>query len=483
MNKIARRVFAVLSIASVLLMAGLVGFALNKVYVLCQHIERIQLFAKENGIVLKQTENIINNKKTFEIKSNSDINLAIKVHEEFYNIENDDTLPFGIYFKNLLLYEKMYDCFLEKDKDAITLSAKIAGKYYLVEKGGRGYYEGKENEDGIRCVSFMQKKERHFEFNENGTRKRILVPTDTNRFVNEKSYMKKCIESALKRVMPETDMGKYNINVLLCSETEIDYTKFAQDDFLYLKEKLENAKNFGEAAILLFLFYLFVMLSFIIYSRKVSSAVFVGIAFFIFVYVTNGSVAEIFFLVAVVVILDAFLSSESIEKRFVAGIAYIVFVMILTVGFTDSERIENFFFRGIDFYLESASGFIKYIVSAINLLMCTMLFDSIRHAIRSLNINPFAELEKEIVHIELASSFLPCLSKIKEKLSRCIKNPDFFLPKYKISIREDLSENEYKIIKNGKVYTSKILPSAELSDVDIEILVGFVILAKHNWRC
>lgn len=481
MNKIARRVFAALAIASVLLMAGLVWFALNKVYALRQHIERIQVFAKENDIVLERTENILNNKKTFEIKSNSDTNLAFRVVAEFYNPHNDDKNLLGLYFENLSFLEKIYDCFLEKDGDVITFSAKIEGKCYLVEKGTGDNYdsEGNKHEICMRGIGLSAEKEPHFEFNENGTRKRVFVPTDVNQFTDVKFYMRKCIGSALKSIVPEIDMEKVTINVQFYRETEVDYTKFVQEDFLYLKEKLEAAKNFGKSTILLFLFYLFAMLSFIISFRKVSSGVFAGIAFFISVYVMNGTVVGIFFVLAVVVILDAFLSSTSIEKRFLTVVAYIVFVMILGVSITSSDCIENIFFRGIEFYFDSASGFIKYIVSAIDILMCAMFLDGIRHVIRAFNMNPFTEFAKEIVHIELASSFLPCLSKIEERLSK-LKNSIFFSPKYKISISGELSENEYKIVKDGKVYASKTLTSDELTDTDLDILVGLAILAKHS---
>ena len=468
MNKIARRVFVMLAIMGVLFMAVLAGFEVHKVYELRHNIERIQEFAKRNDIVLKQTEDVQDNGKVlFSIKTNSDTNLAVKVGEELFNSKQC--------YKDYRLFTKLHECSLEKDGEIITFSAKVDGEYYIVEKGTGISYKYKENNYGI---YYGPKEEMHPEFNENGTRKRICIPANINEIEIAKANIKTCIESVIKNITPEADMEKLNIKVLLYSETDVDYTKFAQEDFLYLKEELTYAKRFATSAILLFLLYLFTTLSFIFSSRMGSRAVFAGIALFISVYVLEGTAAGMFLVLAIVAMLDIFLSFT--KNRFVTVITYIVFSIILDAVIMNSAFVKFSFCIGIEICFKPIAGFIIYIVSAIDMLMCAMLFKSMRYTIRDININPYADLEKETVHVNLASSFLPYLSKIETKLSRYTKNSSLLSPKYKISVGDDLKENEYKIVKDGKVCSSKILGSSELTDMDIDILVGSTILAKHN---
>jgi len=449
MNKIARRVFMVLAIMGVLFVAGIAIFEIHRLYELRQNIEKIQDFAQRNAIVLKQTKDVQNRDNVLSsVKSNSDTNLAAKVSEELFN-------PKHLY-KDYRLFSKLQKCSLEKDGKIITFSATVDGECCF--------------EDGD--------QECNYTFNLNGTRKRVFIPTSINEIETIKANIKSCIESAIKSIMPEADMEKLNIKVLLYGETDVDYTKFAQEDFLYLKEKLAGAKNGIILLILLFLLYLFTILSFMLSSRMVARAMFAGIALFISTYLTGGVAAGMFLVFAVVILLDVFISFT--KSRFVTVVTYIVFSIILDATIMKSSYVEYLFRGWFSLCFFEASGFIQYVVSTIDFLMFAMLLDSMRYVIRNLNINPFAEPEKEMVHIELASSLLPYLSKIEAKLSRYIKNSGILAPKYNISVREDLKENEYKIVKDGKVCGSKTLPSTELTDMDIDILIGLAILAKHN---
>lgn len=449
MNKIARRVFMVLAIMGVLFMALIAIFEIHRLYELRQNIEKIQDFAQRNDIVLKQTKDVQDRDNVlFSVKSNSDTNLAVKVSEELFNQKRP--------YKDYSLFAKLKKCSLENDGGIITFSANVDGECC---------FEGGDQE----C---------NYTFNLNGTRKRVFIPTSINEIETIKANIKSCIESAIKSIMPEDDVKKLNIKVLLYGETDVDYTKFAQEDFLYLNEKLTGAKNGAILLILFFLLYLFTLLSFIFPSRMVARAMFAGIALFISTYLTGGVAAGMFLVFAVVVLLDVFLSFT--KSRFVTIATYIGFSIILDATIMKSGYV-GYLFRGwssLCFF--EVLGFIQYVVSAIDFLMFAMLLDSMRYVIRNLNINPFADPEKEMVHIELASSLLPCLSKIEAKLSKYIKKSALLSPTYKISVREDLKENEYKIVKNEKVCGSKTLPSPELTDMDIDILVGLAILAKHN---
>lgn len=425
MNKVEKKFFIIVAIVSVTFMAGIVGFNAYRLCELHQYIEKIQKFALENGIILRHQKDAqcrIN--KLPIIKSNSDSYISKLVAEKLYTEES-------------CLYRKLENCTLEKTEDTITFSAKLAGEYYL--KG--------EADDS------------RYEFNTNGTRKRLFVPTDVSEVENAKAVIKSIIPGQ-----------KDNIKIILTGENEPDGTKFLQEDFLYLMQTLEVRKKYTMSMFLLFLFYLSSATSLVFSSRIFIRSVFAVVALFISCFMLHIPVFAIFLMLVVFTVLDWFISFT--KNRFIIGVYYLALSVILDASIMYSG------YR-ITFDSDYIAEFIGFTVSAIDVFACSMLLDSIHRSIKDFNLTPVVDLNRRKVRIELAASFLPYITKLNASLSRYIKK-NFFTSCYEITINEKLNKNEYKVIKDGKLCSSKKIENEVMTDADIDILLGIVIIAKYN---
>lgn len=430
MSKTVRKLLVVVAIASILFMSTLIGFRFYRVYIFHQYLGRIQDFALENGIMLDVRENITDIKF---LKSNTDSKLAMNVNNALRSYD-------------FSIYNRFLGSSLERVGNTVVFSANLNGDYHLKGKS-----------DG-----------RSYEFTENGMRKRFFLPADAETIETARSTIEKCIESSIKKYMPEYFEQGVNIKINLVSKS--DDTVFLQDDFLYLVNCLEEAKASAIWALLLFLFYLSASVSFFV-SGTFLQSLFAGIAFFISCFICHLPASTILLMLTILVVVNTLISLT--KNRYVMGAVYLVLALILDFAIMHSPY-------GSSFGNELVADFIGFTVSAIDIFVCAILLDSVRHLLKDFNLTPSMEINKRTVCIELSQSFICYLAEIKTKLARYVPNIYPFVPGYEVIVNGELKENEYRITKDEKIFCSKVLDSSGISDVDIDIIVGTVIVAKNS---
>ncbi len=189
MNKIAKRTFSLIAVAAVIFMAAHTYFKIIEVKKIQQRIEKIRDYALEKGINLKQQKNSVykNSGDTgylmIECEDQPNTGDEKKSKEYLFDSSFDQELAMSIikYLSknNPVFLDKLDKCAFKKEENKITFSANMDGSYSLVEISNGGAYE----------------------FNENGTRKRIFIPDEDATTIN--SILKNSIEITVKKYMTE----------------------------------------------------------------------------------------------------------------------------------------------------------------------------------------------------------------------------------------------------------------------------------------
>ncbi|MBQ5432833.1 MAG: hypothetical protein IIU30_05190 [Treponema sp.] len=485
MNKTARRVLVTMGFCSIVIMGVLSGVRIYRTHVLRQRVEKIREFALQTGVMLKPEDERYGSEISRQsIKSETDIALAQKVFDTLCR-------------KNLSVWKKLDGWSLERIGNKIVSSANFAGEYQF-----KGSFDG----DAVRDFDYT-----YYEFNENGTRKRVLIPAGKKELDDARDAIRNCILSCIgqkDRVYRfgenKTELRNYedvgelkNHNILSSAEEKVDVEVnltneprkdcFVKDDFLYLSHALECEEKCAMETLFLLLFFFPAIMSFIFYRCSFLRAFFAGVAVFMVYYILDRDVYSMIFMLLLFAAGNAFLFR--INSKYLTGLVLLLLSMYLghfIMGSLPWSGMYSPYEQTVwnTGYMDCGSAWlerlIKLIVSAINIFACAVLLDCVGRCMNELGLNPVVEGKKQTVYVELSPSLTPSLGSIKLMLSRYVNDFNFFVVNYDVSINRELKENEYRLIKNEKVVCSKVLKSSEMSGMDLDTFVGAVIIAKRS---
>ncbi len=451
MNKTARRVLVTMGFCSIVIMGVLAGVRIYRTLVLRQRVEKLREFALQTGVMLKPEGERYDSeisRQSIKTKTESDIALAQEVLK-----------------KDLSVRKKLDGWTLERVGDKIVSSANFAGEHQF-----KGRFYG----NAFRDLDYTC-----YEFNENGTRKRIFIPAGKKKLEDARDAIRNCILSCIGQ------KEKVDVEVNLTSEPR--EVSFVQEDFSYLSHAFECEEKCAMETLFLLLFFFPAIMSFIFYRCSFLRAFFAGTAIFMVYYILDRDIYSMIFMLLLFAAGNAFLFR--INSKYLTGLVLLLLSMYLGYFIMGSlpwsgmyspyeQTVWNTGYMDCDSaWLERL---IKLIVSAINIFACAVLLDSVGRCMNELGLNPVIEGKKQTVYVELSPSLTPSLGNIKLMLSRYVNDFNFFVVNYDVSINRELKENEYRLIKNEKVVCSKVLKSSEMSGMDLDTFVGAVIIARRS---